>query len=342
MKKVSKNIFAVGALAALMVVGSTGGVLAYLTDSEKGVNTFTIGDVTIELLETQFPGNDSSKVKNIVPNEEVNKDPLIDNKGTTDAIVLMTLDSPIELVTVITDDGSIESDYAASEVFWFKDSADSASKHETAFDDHWIELNAHEKYVVIETKNDGSEVETELTPSTPADLKAWLEENHPSGSEAKPTKRLVKRYVFGYDKKLEGSDSTDGSAQTTTNKKTTTLFEKVQLKNIIEGEIDESIQNVVVRAYGIQASKIMDNGTDISQTLNATNLSKIYTIFVQQNSTGNDSTGLKVENLRDADYTGTTDDGASGSKTQHVNRWDTTLPSTDDPMNPNDNINPNS
>jgi hypothetical protein len=158
--------------------------------------------------------------------------------------------------------------------------------------------------------------------------------------ENRGNQKLVRRYVFAYNTQIQGSDTTDGDPQTEANKKTTTLFDKVQLKNAIENEIDKSTENVVVRYYAIQGSKLLENGVDLAEDLTPVNLAKIYDMFIKQNSKNNDTTGLKVDGLRDADLVTTTEDGASGTNTQHVNRWDTTAPGPDDPTNPSDHVKP--
>ena len=52
------------ALAAVAVVGAS---LAYFTDTKSATNTFTVGNVKIDLIESRFhrEGNDNSKVDHI-------------------------------------------------------------------------------------------------------------------------------------------------------------------------------------------------------------------------------------------------------------------------------------
>lgn len=60
--------------AACAMVGAMaiGGTMAYLTDNEGATNTFTVGKVQVDLEE---PGWDPEEGKDIVPNEEVAKNP---------------------------------------------------------------------------------------------------------------------------------------------------------------------------------------------------------------------------------------------------------------------------
>ena len=309
MARFSKNKVTIAALAAVTVLGSASAALAYLTDSETADNTFTMGDVTIESLEPNWPGNDSDSVKDVVPNKEIAKDPMVDNKGVNDAIVFITVDSPMEKLTVIADNGTVATAKSINELFWFKDAEDTVSTHANNFDSGWQELTSKEMYVKIAA--DGTE-----TKVAAADLETTYD-------SLAATDVLVKRYVFGYKQPIQGSTTHDGSAQTETNKKTTPLFDKVQLKNVLENEVDKAAEKVVVRSFAIQASQILENNADIGATLDETNLGKIYDIFVRQNSTNDDVSGLKIEGLRNADSVTPTQDGADGTTTAHKNRWDT-------------------
>ena len=322
----NKKKIILSGLAVTLIAGATSGAaLAYLTDGETAENTFIIGDVSIEGIEPNYPGNDSNEVKDIVPNKEIAKDPQIDNDGVNDAIVFMTVDSPMEYITVVADNGVVQTAKSVNELFWFKDAEDELSDHANNFDDGWQNLPAKEMYVKIAA--DGTE--TQLNASTPADLLAAYQAKD-------PTDTIVKRYVFGYKQAIQGSSEHDGTEQTAENKVTTPLFDKVQLKNVLENEIDEATEKIVVRSYAIQSSKILENDVDLATTLNETNLGKIYDIFIRQNSLNDDASGTKVEGLRDIDTLTPTSNGASGTTDAHKNRFGT----DDDVATPN-NVNPN-
>lgn len=92
------------ALAACMAIGGT---LAYLTDNEEHTNVFTLGgDVTIDLTETEWPGDGVDRVQYLVSNEEIAKNPVITNNGTSPAIVFMRVTVPTANVTEVADDGT--------------------------------------------------------------------------------------------------------------------------------------------------------------------------------------------------------------------------------------------
>lgn len=97
--------------------------MAYLTDHQEVTNTFTVGEVEVELTEPDYPGNTSDEVKNLVPNQEVSKNPQIANTGANEAIVFMTVEVPVGNVTVVKDDGTKE-EKGITDLFWFKMATD--------------------------------------------------------------------------------------------------------------------------------------------------------------------------------------------------------------------------
>lgn len=72
--------------------------------------------------------------------------------------------------------------------------------------------------------------------------------------------------------------------------KTSTLFDKVQLKSFIEGELSENaVENISIKAYGIQADNLvgvdLPSDTDTRDELK-TKLTNIYNIYARQNEAG--------------------------------------------------------
>ena len=87
--------------------------LAYLTDTDTKVNTFTMGNVKIEV-EENFPN------KELRPGMEVTKEAKITNRGTNPAYVWMTVAIPDEVkdfVLPLWAAGVVE--YTADGVRWF-------------------------------------------------------------------------------------------------------------------------------------------------------------------------------------------------------------------------------
>lgn len=79
-------------LVAVIMVGAT---LAYLTDkTDEVVNTFTIGNVDIDLTE---PSWDPNNAQDLEPGAEVAKDPIVTNTGKNDAYVAVSVDGMAEM-----------------------------------------------------------------------------------------------------------------------------------------------------------------------------------------------------------------------------------------------------
>lgn len=79
-------------------------------------------------------------------------------------------------------------------------------------------------------------------------------------------------HVYAYKEKL-AKDAT-----------TVKPFDSVQLKNVIEGQVDKATENIKITVYAIQASEVLDGATDLTDgTLTKANLQKIYDIYGKQN-----------------------------------------------------------
>ncbi len=92
-------------IAAVALVGciATGGMFAYLTDVENANNVFTVGNIDIELTE---PNWNPDEGKNVVPNEEIEKDPTIKNVGSNSAYVFAEVTIPKANVLIAAQDGT--------------------------------------------------------------------------------------------------------------------------------------------------------------------------------------------------------------------------------------------
>ena len=105
---------------ALLAVAAVGATLAYFTDTEEVTNTFTVGNVKIELLESQLlraeDVTDAAIVadaegyasylaeagKNILPGISVKKAPYIRNTGSNNAYVRLRVLIPVEMADIVT------------------------------------------------------------------------------------------------------------------------------------------------------------------------------------------------------------------------------------------------
>ena len=104
MKK-RKTIIAAIILLLILIIG---GAIAYFTDKDTATNTFTIGDVEIEVVESQWSKTDADNddvpdaAQDRMPGQTVTKDPKIHNKSAANsAYVFMKVVSPCSTGEVV-------------------------------------------------------------------------------------------------------------------------------------------------------------------------------------------------------------------------------------------------
>lgn len=84
MKKKIVTICLVAALAATALIG---GSLAYFTDTDEKDNTFTVGNVDIQLTEPNWVSSGSIDAPEVYPGEPLAKDPTVTNNGANPCFV---------------------------------------------------------------------------------------------------------------------------------------------------------------------------------------------------------------------------------------------------------------
>ena len=100
-KRNKKNM--VVALLAMVSCLSVMGISAYFTDADTVTNTFTVGKISLEL---QEPGWVEDNAVNILPEQEIKKDPQVLNNGTNDEYVFLEVVVPYANVQTVADDGT--------------------------------------------------------------------------------------------------------------------------------------------------------------------------------------------------------------------------------------------
>lgn len=99
--------------AGVLIIGGTS---AYLTDRDSVVNEFTVGKVSIDLQEPSWNPDDHTEM---VPLDEMQKDPKIVNSGSNDAYVYLEVTIPVRDVITAAADGS-RKESAATELFSYQ------------------------------------------------------------------------------------------------------------------------------------------------------------------------------------------------------------------------------
>lgn len=232
--------------ALLLAIGVT---TAYLTDVEIQENIITIGKVSIELDETPFDP-DSPDIPVVVPGSRVGKAPRLINDGNKDEFVFVKILVPKAEVTLL---------YEASE--------DGNRKGTPRAEKQMQELcrliadDTHETQAVTGafdvdfTYHNGT---TESDGWILLDGSDFTDENH-------------NVYLFGYNKRLTPTDET------------ITLFDEVQLKSFIDGEVKGETE-IGVFCYGIQADNLKPSpSVDLTAArLNKAALQAVYTIVANK------------------------------------------------------------
>lgn len=264
-----RTVMTLAACTLIMTMGIAGTV-AYLTDKTDATNNFTFGDVKVNTLEPAWDTTDTDgdgipdMAEDVVPNQQIPKSVQTENVGINDAIVFVKITVPLEVVTRVSDNGTAERipsqtpggigalDRKLQEVFYFQLKGDSINTENNNFDKNWVNLPEEE---IGYAGAGGHEEYLDLS-----NTKAY------AGS--------TRTYVFGYNKRIAKGE------------KTTTLFDKVQIKNIVENEVAPgATKSIKVETYSVQADNIVNaNGAiDTTGKLSHDTLKEIYDIYMTQN-----------------------------------------------------------
>jgi len=245
--RINRYTLATIAAAAFAGLFLAGGTYAYLTDQDEKLNTFTVGNVDITLEEPIFD-NEHNNEKELVPNQEINKDPTV--KITTDvpSILFVEITSPKLAMTKIAADGTKAQSRTTEDPFdYFHMEVPAGGKDAVktgGFSNRWIRLE---------------QLETPLETSG------------------------TKTYVFAYSKVMTKDTSTLAGAG-----KTEPVFDKVKLKNFLEaGTNGYKDMKIDIKAYAIQASYVNDGkeyaaGQSLGNS-DSEALKSIYAAYFKQN-----------------------------------------------------------
>lgn len=109
-KKMLKGTIAGLGLAAIL---TTGGLLAYFTDTDSQTNKFVVGKITVDLHEPEwekYPDADKDGVpdpaEDMTPNKTIKKDPTVTNTGINDQFIFVTIQVPCRSIIAANADGT--------------------------------------------------------------------------------------------------------------------------------------------------------------------------------------------------------------------------------------------
>lgn len=86
-----KKILALCLVIALAATAVIGGTLAYFTDTDDATNTFTVGNVKIDLTEPNWEGTGKEDAPEVYPGEALAKDPTVENIGANPCFVRVSV-----------------------------------------------------------------------------------------------------------------------------------------------------------------------------------------------------------------------------------------------------------
>jgi hypothetical protein len=221
----------VGVIGAL-----TASQLAFLTDEESTYNTFTIGDVGLDVIEPNYPGNNSDEVTHIVPNEEIAKDPQLVNTGDNDAVAFAEFSIPIVADLITADDSGLRQEAKDTEIFTILNSTGAKG------------LN--EGWTLIKKEYVDADGNVKMT-----DTSGTFSQEIPTDAQGLGAVKAV--YTVAYNKILSSTD--DGDTTDTDERITAAVFDKVKLVNLVEGQIDNTAESIEVTGLAIQSDWLGSN-----------------------------------------------------------------------------------
>lgn len=87
-----RKILLLVALLSMVAILGVGGTLAYFTAEDTATNTFTVGNVKIDLTEPNWVTSGSGDAPEVYPGEALTKDPTVTNTGKNPCFVRVKVD----------------------------------------------------------------------------------------------------------------------------------------------------------------------------------------------------------------------------------------------------------
>lgn len=107
---------------AVIAAAAIGGTIAYFSETKTANNTFTVGNVNIELTEPNWAAQGSVDADTVYPGEPLAKDPTIKNTGANPCMIRVKVTMPFDGITYRTDwvENKLGSDwYKASDGYFY-------------------------------------------------------------------------------------------------------------------------------------------------------------------------------------------------------------------------------
>lgn len=121
-----KKLTAVALIVCMLAIMLVGASLAYFTDDDEATNTFTVGNVSIDLTEPNWDESGKEDAPEVYPTEALAKDPTVTNDGANPCFVRIKVTgwnclAPAGDITYRTDyvDGKLGDDWTLSGDYFY-------------------------------------------------------------------------------------------------------------------------------------------------------------------------------------------------------------------------------
>lgn len=216
-KKIKFTVIAIALVACIGIAG----ISAYFTDADTTTNTFTVGQISLDLQEPNWVGNKIGDAKDITPNMEIAKDPQVENDGVNAEYVFVTAAIPYAEIKTAESNGTVN-EATNTELFTTLN-----VNGEVGINADWIEIG-------------------------------YLDDDNALSSTIVYREDGTVVHVYAYAADPEDGDAamTALAAGATT---ATPVFNTVRFCNAVEDQgLEETSPDIVISAYGIQTTNIAD------------------------------------------------------------------------------------
>ena len=269
-----KKITLIVSLSVLVLIGS---IAAFLTSTDSAKNNFKIGEVDLDISEEFTEG------QKLAAGQKITKQPYVENTGTVPQLFFVEVSVPVMNATFLDSSGQRIApdgvDTATAKAADYKQNGEIYNL---------LAENAHKGYVVQPTtisedvtKNWELSYNTNNTTSG-NESAGWIyleqtETNREYTGVSGMRDGTYNTYLFGYTAFVEPGEQTNP------------LFDKLQLRSIVDADIDgDTLTQVQISAYTIQAdsldiSGLTGNGS-LEEQYKKEDLEKIYAVIENKES----------------------------------------------------------
>lgn len=112
-----RKILLLAAMLCMIAILAVGGTLAYFTADDSATNTFTVGNVAIDLTEPKWDEQGSEDAPEVYPGEALAKDPTVENTGANPCFVRVQVTNLDQFVATYGADAMIDLRYIKDGVY---------------------------------------------------------------------------------------------------------------------------------------------------------------------------------------------------------------------------------